>query len=53
MLALLAQQQNVHYIDLRGTLVDTDWANELHPTARGFSKVASKFEMAIRTIITS
>jgi len=53
MLSLLAQEQNVHYIDLRGTLVDTDWANELHPTARGFSKVASKFETAIKSVINS
>ena len=34
----------VHYIDSRGTLLSggdyrTDWANEIHPTRRGFDKV--------------
>jgi hypothetical protein len=42
---------NVHYINLRGTLssvLDGDayqewWANELHPTEKGFSAIADKF----------
>lgn len=48
----------VHYIDLRGTL-STDlkddaykewWANELHPTEKGFEKVTQKFEAELRTL---
>ena len=27
-------------VDSRGTLHPTDWANELHPTAGGFGKIA-------------
>jgi hypothetical protein len=42
---------NVHYVDLRGTLstelannVYQDWwANELHPTEKGFSAITDKF----------
>ena len=48
----------VHYIDLRGTL-STDlkddaykewWANELHPTEKGFEKVTQKFEAELRAL---
>jgi lysophospholipase L1-like esterase len=43
---------HVRYLDLRGTLSNTsnyktDWANELHPTARGFRMVAEQFADAI------
>jgi hypothetical protein len=43
---------HVHYLDLRDTLGNdatykTWWANELHPTKRGFSDVAGKFAAAI------
>jgi hypothetical protein len=31
------------HVDLRGTLDPGDWANEMHPTRRGFEKVARKF----------
>jgi hypothetical protein len=31
------------HIDLRGTLDPADWANEMHPTRKGFEKVARKF----------
>lgn len=44
--------QHVKYLDLRGTLATDntykrDWANELHPTGRGFTTVAAKFAAAI------
>jgi len=44
--------RHVEVIDLRGTLgVDADyrdwWANELHPTPRGFESVAKKFADAL------
>jgi lysophospholipase L1-like esterase len=40
--------EHVHCLDLRGTLAaDTsyrrDWANELHPTGRGFTAITAKF----------
>ena len=31
------------HVDLRGTLDPADWANEMHPTRKGFEKVARKF----------
>lgn len=49
---------DVHYIDLRGTL-STDlkddaykewWANELHPTEKGFEKVTQKFDAELRSL---
>jgi lysophospholipase L1-like esterase len=43
---------HVRYVDLRGTLSNAanykrDWANELHPTERGFRSVAQKIADAI------
>jgi lysophospholipase L1-like esterase len=47
-----SQFQHVHHLDLRGTLADDtaykkDWANELHPTEKGFAAVAEKFATLI------
>ncbi len=43
--------EHVRYVNLRGTLNSTsykqDWANELHPTERGFKAVAAKIAGAI------
>ena len=49
------QFTHVTYLDLRGTLetgstYKKDWANELHPTAKGFSTVAAKFAAVIDTL---
>jgi hypothetical protein len=43
---------HVHYLDLRGTLEPTRrwWANELHPTGRGFRLVAAGFDAQIRRL---
>jgi lysophospholipase L1-like esterase len=43
---------HVRYLDLRKELASDstykkDWANEMHPTARGFAAVAAKFAAAI------
>jgi lysophospholipase L1-like esterase len=43
---------HVRYLDLRNELASDstykkDWANEMHPTARGFAAVAAKFAAAI------
>lgn len=39
--------EHVRWVDLRGTLTDprykNDWANEMHPTKKGFQAVTSKF----------
>jgi lysophospholipase L1-like esterase len=46
---------HVHYLDLRGTLA-TDatykrfWANELHPTGRGFDLVTSQFAALLASL---
>ena len=32
----------VVFIDSRGTLAAGDWANELHPKAAGFNKIAKQ-----------
>jgi lysophospholipase L1-like esterase len=46
------QFKHVKYLDLRGTLASDntykkDWANELHPTAKGFATVSAVFAAAI------
>ena len=43
---------HVRYLDLRGELASDstykkDWANEMHPTARGFAAVAARFASAL------
>jgi hypothetical protein len=34
---------NVVYIETQGTLVASEWANDLHPTPGGFKKIAQQF----------
>lgn len=46
---------HVQYVDLRRTLKNDNtykrfWANELHPTRRGFELVAQKFADAVRVV---
>jgi hypothetical protein len=48
----LSDFAHVRYLDLRGTLANdatyrTWWANELHPTERGFAAVADRFAAII------
>jgi hypothetical protein len=46
---LAAADPHVHHIDCRGVLDPRqDWANELHPTARGFGKIAAKFDQMLQ-----
>ena len=52
MLADVASKSpNTHYVDLRGTLADSQWANELHPTKAGFLAVTSRIEKVIRKVV--
>jgi lysophospholipase L1-like esterase len=51
----LPEFAHVRYVDLRGTLSNgadyrTWWANELHPTKRGFEAVAARFAAAIQGV---
>jgi hypothetical protein len=39
---------NFILVDTQGTLVASDWANELHPFPGGFKKIAAKFVDALR-----
>lgn len=42
------------YVDLRGTLdIDEDWENEIHPTRRGFQKVADRFMSEVKQRLPS
>lgn len=41
---------NAFHADLRNTVASIDqWADELHPTGKGFALVSSKFESVLRT----
>ncbi len=43
--------QHLFVVDSRGTLSPTDWANELHPKARGFKKIAdAKWKPMLQTL---
>ncbi len=47
---LASADPQVHHIDCRGVLGPNtaDWANELHPTAKGFGKIAAKFDEVLQ-----
>jgi lysophospholipase L1-like esterase len=53
--AAMPEFPHVKYVDIRGTLsVGPDykkwWANELHPTKRGFERVTDRFAAALATL---
>jgi hypothetical protein len=49
---LAINEPQVHHIDCRRVLQPntSDWANELHPTASGFGKIAAKFDEIIQGV---
>lgn len=52
MLAELAETySHVHIIDLRGTIRDDQWSDEIHPTETGYQQIELKFLKKIRSII--
>jgi hypothetical protein len=44
--------ENVLLADLRGMLTDTAWVDEMHPSARGFAKLARKIDGVVRKAAT-
>lgn len=42
---------NVHYIDLRNTVRNDQWYDEIHPTSEGYQDVALKFHEVIEEIL--
>ena len=49
MMKSLSQEfDGFEFIDTSGTLSKADWANELHPTAKGFGKIAKKWQSTLR-----
>jgi hypothetical protein len=42
---------HAHYVDLRGTLTDGQWDNELHPTRTGFRAVTEIIQDRIRRVV--
>jgi hypothetical protein len=54
LLKLSQQYPNFHFIDLRlEKLTKRDWANEIHPTSRGFKKLAKHYEDKLKQLIPS
>lgn len=43
MLAGVAQKPDIVLVDTPNTLTDQEWNDELHPTRKGFEKIAAKF----------
>jgi hypothetical protein len=54
-LAQLAASPNNKFflIDTQGILTDSEWGNELHPTADGFAKIAAKFRVVLNSHFSS
>lgn len=45
-----SENKRVVYVRTQGTLSDSDWGDELHPTIAGFKKIAFKFKKALRSV---
>ena len=53
LMALASQSPRVSYINVRGTVGDTRWHDELHPTNEGYRDVAKLFEKEIKRLTAS
>lgn len=51
LIALAAADPRYHHIDLRNTLDDGDWINEIHPTETGFRKLAEVYLPQLKALI--
>jgi len=45
--AIAQSHANIIVIETQGTLVDSEWANELHPRNVGFKKIAQQFALSL------
>ncbi len=50
-IAVTRAHPNSHHVDLRTTLTDNEWGNELHPTQKGFLRVTEKIEARLRSLV--
>lgn len=48
--SVAAQYPNVHYIDLRKTVREDQWFDEIHPTSDGFQDLALKYHALIQEL---
>lgn len=48
---LAARHENVHFMDLRPILKQSDWINELHLNQVGWTKVAKKFDAEMARVL--
>ncbi|MFT5163678.1 MAG: hypothetical protein ACI9FJ_002275 [Alteromonadaceae bacterium] len=54
LIKLADKYDKFYYIDLRGTLTKkSDWANEIHPTSRGFGKLAVHYTDLVKQLVPS
>lgn len=51
LIAVTTKHADTHHVDLRGTLSDKLWANELHPNEKGFLAVTKKIETKMRELV--
>jgi hypothetical protein len=54
---MMASLQNKHtglffHVDLRGTVMDAQWANEIHPYEAGFKALAKKMLAVVEQVVT-
>ena len=38
------------YVKTPGTLTEKDWGDEIHPTSKGFKKIANKFKPKLKQL---
>ena len=41
----------LHYLDLRGTVDEDEWMDELHADQRGWDKLAAKFHAKLQQVL--
>jgi hypothetical protein len=41
---------HVYHVDVRSTVMDDEWADEIHPTNSGYARVASRFRQVLSDI---
>ncbi len=41
---------HVYHVDARNTVMDDEWANEIHPTNSGYARVADRFRHVLSDI---
>lgn len=53
MATISSEYPNVHYLDLRNTVREDQWFDEIHPTSDGFQDIALKYHELIQNLVSA